>query len=42
MKLKLLLSIAFININKIVLSRSILFDKKITILSKISSIARIC
>ncbi len=41
-RLKLLLSIAFVNISKIVLFRSILFDKKITMLSEINNITRIC
>ena len=41
-KLKLLLNIAFVDINKIVLFRNILFDKRVTILSKIDNIIRIC
>jgi len=38
----MLLNIVFIDIDKIVLSRNILFDKKVTILSKINNIIRIC
>jgi len=38
----MLLNIVFIDIDKIDLSRNILFDKKVTILSKINNIIRIC